>query len=43
MDTGGEHEELMPIGTDELMDVDTDADLDLGGDENGGDDDLEGM
>jgi hypothetical protein len=41
MDTDAESEELMPLGNDEL--IDEDADLDLGGDEGGGDDDLEGM
>jgi hypothetical protein len=41
MDTGAESEEMIPLGNDELMDEDTD--LDLGGDEGGGDDDLEGM
>jgi len=40
MDTGAENEELMPLVSDELLEVD--AELDLGGDE-GGDDDLEGM
>lgn len=43
MDTGAENEEMMPLGNDELIDEDADADLDLGGDEGGGDDDLEGM
>ena len=41
--TGGassEHDEMVPLGNGELID---DADVDLGGDEGGGDDDLEGM
>lgn len=36
----GEGEEMTPLGNDEL--IETDTELDLGGDD-GGDDDLEGM
>jgi len=38
---GSERDEMIPLGNDELMD--DEADIDLGGDEGGGDDDLEGM
>jgi hypothetical protein len=41
-DVMADSDELMPEGTDELMDEDAEADLDLGGDE-GPDDDLDGM
>ena len=43
MDAGIENEEILPLGNDELIDEDADLDLDLGGDEGGGDDDLDGM
>jgi hypothetical protein len=38
---GADNEDVESLGSDELMDED--ADIDLGGDEGGGDDDLEGM
>jgi hypothetical protein len=37
---GGEQDEIIILTTDELID---ETDLDLGGDEGGGDDDPEGM
>ena len=39
MDTGADNDEMIPLGTDELMDEDADSELDLGGE----DDDIEGM
>ena len=36
----GEQDEIIILSTDELIDV---TDIDLGGDEDGGDDDLGGM
>jgi hypothetical protein len=39
-ETGAEREEVEPLGTDELME---ESDMDLGGEDEGGDDDLEGV
>jgi hypothetical protein len=39
MDTGADNDEMIPLGTDELMDEDPDSEIDVGGE----DDDIEGM